>query len=135
MDYLKPQYEFLKGRLKGKDNQFILCVDDLHLRSGVLTSEYFMFIPDEKRFVRENTIREPMNVTPICSKISYTEVKVIKTQLHFDKRLVCIFDNDTKANKKFLDYFDGCKFYNDGKTKPIYCCYDDELVGVVMPIR
>lgn len=136
MDYLKPQYEFLKGRLKGKINQYMLCVDDLHCRSGVLTSEYFMFIPDDKRLVRENTIREPMNVTPICANYDYNSKVVIDDiKMNYDKKLVVHFSNGTKANKKFIDLFDGCDFYNNGLKQPIYCLLNDEIVGVVMPMR
>lgn len=136
MDYLKPQYEYLKGRLKGKEKEYHICYESLHERSGVLTNEYFMFIPADKRFVRENTIREPYNVTALCANYDYrSKVSIDNVITNYDKKLQVVFSNGTKANKKFIDLFEGCEFYNDGKTKPIYCILEDELVGVVMPMR
>ena len=136
MDYLKPQYEFLKARLKGKCNGNRICYETLHEKSGVLAEEYLMFIPEDKRLVRENTVLPPFDVTSLCADFdSRSKVSIDKVILNYNKKLQVVFSNGTKANKKFIDLFEGCEFYNNGARNPIYCLLDDEIVGVVMPMR
>lgn len=132
MDYLKPQYDYLKGKLKGKlENR--ICVDSSHDRTGVVCNEYMMFIPDDKRYV---TGAHPLDATFITANFeSNSKVDIDKIILNYNKKLQVIFSNGTKANKKFIDLFEGCEFYNNGASKPIYCLLDDEIVGVVMPMR
>lgn len=39
-------------------------------------------------------------------------------------------------NRKYLDFFDKtCTFRIDGKTKPVYVYENEELVGLIMPVR
>lgn len=136
MDYIKIQTEFIKDRLN-KKYKMKMCFDSLHERYGILNDNaaLFIMIPIDDLVIKENTGLKIFDVTPVLSDFdenSEVEIEFLKEE---DKRTVAIFNNGVKANKKYLDYFKGCKFYNVGFKNIIYAVEDDIVVGGVLPIR
>lgn len=130
--YEKIQKEFVADRFRKQEMLMVICKDGDY---GFTDKKKAMIliVPQKYRYVMVEDSSKMLQGIKIFDDDG--ERINITGYLIEDNDTFACFDNGCKANKKYLDYFPNCSFYQHTPYTPIICKQDDTIIGCVLPIK
>lgn len=130
--YEKIQKEFVADRFRKQEMLMVICQDGDY---GFTDKKRAMIliVPQKYRYVMVEDPSKMLNGVKIFDN-DRNKLNITGYIIEDNDTFAC-FDNGSKANKKYLDYFPNCSFYQDTPYRPIICKQDDTIIGCVLPIK
>lgn len=130
--YEKIQKEFIADRFRKQEMLMVICPDGNY---GFTDKKRAMvlIVPQKYRYVMVEDDSKMLNGIKIFDEDG-DKINITGYLIENNDTFAC-FDNGCKANKKYLDYFPNCSFYQHTAYAPIICKQDDTIIGCFLPIK
>lgn len=130
--YEKIQKEFVADRFRKQEMLMVICPDEDY---GFTDKKKAMIliVPQKYRYVMVEDDSKMLNVKKLFDEDG-DKINITGYLIKNNDTFAC-FHNGCKANKKYLDYFPNCSFYQQTASAPIIVKQDDTIIGCVLPSK